>query len=35
MPYETIVVIAGIVAVFTVFAVAVAWAETRTRHLHG
>jgi hypothetical protein len=35
MPLETALVVAGIVAVFAVFAVVVAWADSRTRHLHG
>ena len=34
MPFETTVVIAGIVAVFAIFAAVVAWAEVRTRNLH-
>lgn len=31
MPTETIIVIAGIVAAFTLFAVVLAWADHRTR----
>jgi len=32
MPTETALVVAGIVAVFAIFALALAWADFRTRH---
>lgn len=33
MPIETVIVVAGVVLAFAVFAVALAWADYRTRDL--
>jgi uncharacterized membrane protein len=35
MPVSTLIVLAAIVAVFTIFASALAWAQLQTRHLAG
>lgn len=34
MPTETIIVVAGIIAVFAVFAITLAWADFYTRGVH-
>jgi hypothetical protein len=33
MPVSTMIVLAGVVAMFTVFACALAWAQLQTRHI--
>jgi hypothetical protein len=33
MPVSTVIVLAGVVAMFTVFACALAWAQLQTRHI--
>jgi hypothetical protein len=35
MPVSTMIVLAGVVAMFTIFACALAWAQLQTRHLTG
>jgi hypothetical protein len=35
MPVSTMIVLAGVVAMFTVFACALAWAQLQTRHITG
>jgi hypothetical protein len=35
MPVSTIIVLAAVVAMFTAFACALAWAQLQTRHLTG
>ena len=35
MPVSTMIALAGVVAMFTVFACALAWAQLQTRHLTG
>jgi hypothetical protein len=35
MPVSTIVMLAAVVAVFAIFAAALAWAQLQTRHLIG
>ena len=35
MPVSTLIVLAAVVAVFTMFACALAWAQLQTRHLTG
>lgn len=35
MPVSTTIVLAGVVAMFTIFACALAWVQLQTRHLTG
>jgi len=35
MPVSTLIVLAAVVAAFTIFACALAWAQMQTRHLAG
>jgi hypothetical protein len=35
MPVSTMIVLAGVAAIFTIFACALAWAQLQTRHFAG